>query len=72
MVSKNNNKRKITGGFLRLPEVLELIPISKSSWLTGVKDGRYPKPSRIGLRTMAWSTHSIEMLVNKLSEGSSN
>ena len=71
MVSKKN-KRKITGGFLRLPEVLELIPISRSSWMSGVKDGRYPKPSQIGSRTIAWSTHSIEILIDNLTKGTAN
>ena len=33
-----------TTGFLRLPQVLALIPVGKSSWWAGCKDGRYPKP----------------------------
>lgn len=31
---------------LRLPEVLKIIPVSKSNWWAGVKTGRYPKPVR--------------------------
>ena len=27
---------------LRLKQVLEVIPVSKSSWWAGVKDGKYP------------------------------
>ncbi len=36
---------------LRLPQVLEIIPISKSAWWQGCKDGRYPKPIKLGPRT---------------------
>ena len=29
-------------GFLRLPQVLALVPVGKSSWWEGCKSGRYP------------------------------
>lgn len=35
---------------LRLPQVLKIIPISKSAWWQGCKDGRYPKPIKLGPR----------------------
>lgn len=30
-------------GFVRLPTILAVFPISKTSWWDGVKNGRYPK-----------------------------
>ena len=57
-------------GFLRLPEVLEIIPIGKSSWWSGVKTGRYPKPVKLGPRTTAWRASDIEALVADLSGSS--
>ena len=30
-------------GFLRLKQVLQFIPISKSQWWAGVKEGRFPR-----------------------------
>jgi predicted DNA-binding transcriptional regulator AlpA len=39
---------------LRLPQVLVLIPISRSAWWAGVKSGKYPKPVKLGPRTSAW------------------
>lgn len=30
-------------GFMRLPAVLAVIPVSKTTWWVGVKSGRYPK-----------------------------
>lgn len=39
---------------LRLPHVLELIPVSRSSWWAGVKSGRYPAPIKLGAGTTCW------------------
>jgi prophage regulatory protein len=41
-------------GFLRLPEVLKLIPVSKATWWAGVKTGRYPPSRHLGPRATAW------------------
>lgn len=53
--------------FLRLPQVLELIPISKSAWWQGCKEGRFPKPIKLGPRTSAWRSSDIAALVERLS-----
>jgi len=53
-------------GFLRLPQVLRLIPVGKSSWWRGVKAGRYPKGSKIAPRTTAWKTADILALLEEL------
>jgi prophage regulatory protein len=47
---------------LRLPEVLAIIPVSKSTWWAGVKSHRYPQPLRDGSITM-WRLRDIERLV---------
>jgi len=48
---------------LRLNEVLKIIPVSKSSWYQKVKDGIYPKPVKLGARTVAWKKSEIMNLV---------
>lgn len=53
--------------FLRLPQVLELIPVCKSAWWQGCKDGRFPKPIKLGPRTTAWRASDIAALVRQLS-----
>ena len=53
---------------LRLPQVLNLIPVSRSAWWAGCKNGRYPKPVNIGPRTTAWRAEDIKALLRKLSE----
>lgn len=54
-------------GLLRLPQVLNLIPVSRSAWWAGCKNGRYPKPVKIGPRTTAWRAGDIKALLLKLS-----
>lgn len=54
--------------FLRLPQVLELIPVCKSAWWQGCKDGRFPKPIKLGPRTTAWRASDIAALVRQLSQ----
>lgn len=55
-----------TYGFLCLPQVLDLIPISKNAWWEGCKTGRFPKPVKIGLRTTIWRAEDITALVKSL------
>lgn len=53
-------------GFLRLPDILKLIPVCKSTWWNGVKSGRYPKPVKLGARATAWRAEDIRALIEKL------
>ncbi len=53
-------------GFLRLPQVLKVFPISKSSWWAGVKAGQYPKPVKLGPKTTAWRVEDIRTLIANL------
>ncbi len=53
-------------GFLRLPQVLELIPVSKSTWWDGCKAGRYPKPIKIASNATAWRAEDIHALMQRL------
>ena len=59
-----------TTGFLRLPQVLTLIPISKSAWWAGCQSGRYPKPVKLGPRTTVWRAEEIHEFIRFVSEGS--
>ena len=56
-------------GLLRLPQVLELVPVSKSTWWAGVASGRFPKSVKIGPRTTAWRAEDIYQLLEDLSAG---
>ena len=63
-------------GFLRLPQIIgnakavppipPLIPVSKSTWWQGVKEGLYPQPVRtLGARITAWRVEDIRKLIAK-------
>ncbi len=52
--------------FLRLPEVLARIPVSKSTWWAGIRQGRFPKQVKLGPRTSAWLESDIENLCHML------
>ena len=55
-------------GLIRLPKVLELFPVSKSTWWAGIKDGIYPKPVKLGVRISAWRVEDIHSLINSMEE----
>lgn len=55
--------------FYRLADVLKIIPLSRSTFLDGVKQGHYPRPVRIAARASAWRAADIDELVERLSSG---
>ncbi len=42
-----------------------LLPISRSAWWAGVKDGRYPQPIKLGAKTTCWKLSSVLALLDK-------
>lgn len=56
-------------GFLRLPQVLQFVPVGKSTWWAGVKSGRFPHSVKLGPRTTAWRCEDIHKLLESLSFG---
>jgi prophage regulatory protein len=54
-------------GFLRLPQVLAIFPISKSVWWEGCRTGRYPKPIKLGPRTTVWRAEDIKAFIERVS-----
>lgn len=53
-------------GFVRLPSILAVLPISRTAFLTGCKEGRYPKPIKLGPRTTVWKAEDIRRLLADL------
>ena len=53
-------------GLLRLPQVLSIIPVSRSSWFAGIATGRYPSPVKLSARSVAWKSEQIQALVDSL------
>lgn len=50
---------------LRLRDVLELVPVGKSTWWKGVKNGKFPKPIKLGSRTTCWRKTDILELMER-------
>jgi predicted DNA-binding transcriptional regulator AlpA len=53
-------------GLVRLTHILAPrgpIPVSKSTWWTGVKSGRFPKSVKLGPRITAWRVEDIRALI---------
>jgi prophage regulatory protein len=59
-------------GFYRLYQIIgdkntpALIPVSRTSFLNGVKSGKYPQPVKLGERTTAWRVADILKLLDEL------
>jgi len=56
-------------GYLRLPQVLAVFPVSRSTWWAGVRAGRYPKPVQLGARCTAWHVDEIRALIEATRQG---
>lgn len=56
-------------GFLRLSEVLKLIPLSKSAWFRGVSEGRFPQPVKLTQRASGYRVQDIRALLERLGNG---
>jgi len=50
-------------GFVRLPTILSVFPVSKATWWAGVKSGRYPKSVKISPRVTVWKVEDIRTLL---------
>jgi len=66
-------------GFLRLhqiignkkanPPIPPIIPISRTTFLQGVKTGKYPQPVKLSARTVGWEVQGIRTLMEKMNGG---
>lgn len=70
-MSKNIQKRLRAAwdertGYVRLADILAPagpLPIGRSTWWQGVRDGRYPQPVKLGPRITAWRVTDIQKLI---------
>ncbi len=53
-------------GFVRLPQVLSVFPVSKSTWWAGCQKGRFPRPIKLSQRVTAWRVEDIHALIERL------
>ncbi|HEY8566379.1 MAG TPA: AlpA family phage regulatory protein [Beijerinckiaceae bacterium] len=56
-------------GFLRLTSIIAPhgpIPVGKSTWWAGVREGRYPQPVKLSARVTAWRVDDIQALIAQI------
>lgn len=69
MNHNHTNPEEPWNGFLRIKTVLRLIPVSRATWYSGVKTGRYPAPVHPSPGSSAWLAEDIQALIEKISKG---
>ena len=52
-------------GFVRLPQILSLIPISRSTWWAGIREGKFPQGIKLGSKTTVWRAEDIRNLIER-------
>lgn len=65
-------------GYLRLPQIIgnkksdppipAIIPIARSTFLAGVKSGRYPRSYKLSPRVTVWKVEDIRAFIEKSCE----
>ena len=54
-------------GFVRLPVVIAVLGIGRTTFRRGTREGKYPKPVKIGSRSTAWRVEDIRATIAKIS-----
>jgi prophage regulatory protein len=64
----NQMQNKPPDALVRISQIIGprgLIPVSRSAFYQGVRDGIYPKPVRLGKRTSAWRMSELMKIIEK-------
>lgn len=56
-------------GYVRLETVLTVVPVGRSTWWKGIKDGRFPAGVKLGPRLTVWTVESIRTLLERTTQG---
>jgi predicted DNA-binding transcriptional regulator AlpA len=65
--------RQIVGDPKANPPIPPIIPVSRSAFWAGVRQGRYPQPTRaLGPRITAWTVQSIRDLIDRSAPTAAN
>ena len=50
-------------GFVRLPTILKVFPVCKSTWWAGVRSSKFPPGVKLSERVTAWRVEDIRALI---------
>lgn len=60
---KENPEVLVPGRLLREKQVLQYIPISRSSWWNGIRAGKYPQGRKLAEKTTVWKSDDIIRII---------
>ena len=65
----SNSNSEVT--LMRIPQILEVMPISKSKFWLMVQKGEFPKPIKIG-RSSFWTIEQVQAFIRERTKQSTN
>jgi len=65
----SNSNSEVT--LMRIPQILEVMPISKSKFWLMVQKGEFPKPIKIG-RSSFWTIEQVQTFIQERTKQSNN
>jgi prophage regulatory protein len=65
----SNSNSEVT--LMRIPQILEVMPISKSKFWLMVQKGEFPKPIKIG-RSSFWTIDQVQTFIQERTKQSTN
>ncbi|MBT8534829.1 AlpA family phage regulatory protein [Polynucleobacter paneuropaeus] len=65
----SNSNSEVT--LMRIPQILEVMPISKSKFWLMVQKGEFPKPIKIG-RSSFWTIEQVQTFIRERTKQSTN
>jgi len=60
----NSNEQTPSITLIRIPQILEIMPVSKSKFWLMVQKGEFPKPIKIG-RSSFWTIEQVQAFIRE-------
>lgn len=64
-----NNGINSLEGYLTLKQILDIIPVSRSTWYRGMEEGIYPRQHRISKGRVGWAVAEIRQCELDIAQG---
>jgi prophage regulatory protein len=55
----HNTILEVSVKYLRIKQVQQIVPVSKSTIYEWIKQGKFPAPTKLGERTSAWNEDAV-------------
>jgi prophage regulatory protein len=71
MIMNDITSRDMNVTLIRIPQILKMMPISKSKFWLMVQKGEFPKPIKIG-RSSFWTIEQVQTFIGERARQSTN